>query len=134
MTAYRCDHIHLKAENVQATVRWYCDCLGGRVIFEGQFRGSSVFYVDIGGTTFIIFGRLANEPDPIEASLRTRYGVDHFGFEVADLDQAVAELRTKGVPIVEEPTTTRPGLRIAYIEGPDKARIELSQRDRSPIA
>jgi error-prone DNA polymerase len=38
------------------------------------------------------------------------------------------DLRTKGVRILEEPWTVRPGVRIAFIEAPDHVRIELSER------
>jgi catechol 2,3-dioxygenase-like lactoylglutathione lyase family enzyme len=129
MITYRCDHIHLKAENVEGTAQWYCEKLGGKITFAGKFRGSEVRYVDIEGMTFIIFGLLDTDAEPIPASLNTRFGVDHFGFQVADLDAAVAELRAQEVNIVEAPATVRPGLRIAYIEAPDKVRIELTQRD-----
>jgi len=54
--------------------------------------------------------------------------VDHFGFAVEDMEEAVADLRAKNVTILEAPWSPRPGLTICYIEGPDKVRIELSQR------
>lgn len=129
MQTYRCDHIHLKADDVQKTADWYCEVLGGKKTFEGQFRGSKVIYVDINGMIFIIFGLLNSDSEPIPASINTRFGVDHFGFQVDNVDAAIAELRAKNVPIVEEPSTARPGVRIAYIEAPDQVRIELTQRD-----
>ncbi len=54
-----------------------------------------------------------------------RYGVEHFGPVVADLDATVAALQAQGVRILREPLTIRPGRRIAFIEGPDRVRIEL---------
>jgi lactoylglutathione lyase len=127
MSRFRLDHVHLKADDVDATARWYCDILGARITYEGEFRGSKVYYLDIGGMTFYLFGRLHAE-DVLSATLTPRFGVDHFGFEVDDIDATVEELRAKNVPILEEPNDVRPGLRIAYIQGPDKVRIELSQR------
>ncbi len=97
--------------------------------FEGQFRGSKVIYININGTNFLIFGLLNTDAEPIPASINTRFGVDHFGFQVENIDQAISELRAKKVSIIEEPSTVRPGVRIAYIEAPDKVRIELTQRD-----
>ncbi len=132
MIMYRCDHIHLKADDVEATARWYVDKFGAKITFEGKFKGSKVYYFDIGGFNFIVFGRLEGETGaalPIAADIRPRMGVDHFGFAVADVKAAVEELRAKGVTILEEPWSPRAGLTIAYVEGPDKGRIELSQRD-----
>jgi lactoylglutathione lyase len=131
MPTYRCDHIHLKAVDVEKTARWYIDALGARITFEGQFRGSKVYYLDMGGFNFIVFGQLQGEEgdsEPIGPTLRTRFGTDHFGFAVDDMQQAVADLRAKGVTILEEPWSPRPGLTICYIEAPDKARIELTER------
>jgi len=48
---------------------------------------------------------------------------------VADLWAAIAELRAKGVTVLQEPATIRPGTHIAFIEGPDHTRIEVLQRD-----
>lgn len=131
MPSYRCDHIHLKAVDVEKTARWYVDVLGAKITFEGSFRGSKVYYLDICGFKFIVFGLLENEhgeSSPIEPTLRTRFGVDHFGFAVDDMGEAVADLRANGVRILEAPWSPRPGLVICYIEGPDKVRIELSER------
>ena len=133
MVKYVCDHIHLKAKDVDKTVAWYVDKLGAKITFEGAFKGSKVFYFDINGFTFICFGQLEGEEGekaPIEPTLRTRFGNDHFGFEVQSMDEAVAELKGKGVTFIEEPWSPRDGLTIAYIEGPDKAAIELTQRDK----
>jgi lactoylglutathione lyase len=131
MPNYRCDHIHLKAVDVEKTARWYVNTLGAKITFEGQFRGSKVYYFDIAGFTFIVFGQLQGEDGdqaPIEPTLRTRFGADHFGFAVDDMQDTVADLRSKGVAILETPWSPRPGLTICYIEGPDKVRIELSER------
>jgi|SRR5690554_3542184 len=128
MQKFRCDHIHLKSNDVEKTAQWYCDVLGAKITFEGKFRGSKVYYFDINGMTFIVFGKLEGE-EPLPASINSRIGVDHFGFEVDQIDAAVDELKAKGVNILEEPTDVRPGLRIAYFEAPDSVRIELSQRN-----
>ncbi|MBN2209786.1 MAG: VOC family protein [Sedimentisphaerales bacterium] len=118
----------MKSENVEETAHWYCRIFGGKVTFQGEYSGSKVFYVDINGMKFIIFGKLENEDEPDLASLNLRYGLDHFGFAVDDIEKTISELRAENVKILEDPITIRPGLRIVYIEGPDKVRIELSER------
>jgi lactoylglutathione lyase len=137
MTTYRCDHVHLKAVDVERTARWYVNTLGARVAFEGQFKGSKVYYLEIGGFIFIVFGRLQGEEgseQPIDPTLRTRFGVDHFGFAVESMESSLSELRTKGVKVLEGPWSPRPGLTICYIEAPDQVRIELSERLPLPVA
>jgi catechol-2,3-dioxygenase len=42
MINYRCDHIHLKAVDVEKIANWYVEKLGAQITFEGQFKGSNV--------------------------------------------------------------------------------------------
>jgi catechol 2,3-dioxygenase-like lactoylglutathione lyase family enzyme len=132
MPSYRCDHVHLKTMDIEGTARWYVDMLGAKITFEGKFKGSKVYYVDISGFTFVVYSQLQGEEGsqaPIPASLQARYGVDHFGFAVDDINSAVADLERKGVVVLERPWSPRPGVTISYIEGPDLVRIELTQRE-----
>ena len=137
MPNYSLDHIHVKAIDVDRTVQWYVDNLGAKIVFEGIFMESKVFYLDL-GFSLIVFGRLNKEwgddgierpeNEPIEPLLRSRYGVDHFGVAVDDIQEAVADLTAKGVRVLYEPWSSRKGVTITYIEGPDAVRIELTER------
>jgi catechol 2,3-dioxygenase-like lactoylglutathione lyase family enzyme len=131
MNLLRCDHIHLIASNVEETVQWYCRILDAKVTFQGEFRGSKVYYLDIAGMAFVVFGKLEEEETPVPGTVAPKSGVDHFGFAVGDMVQTLDELRARGARILEGPVTVRPGLRIAYIAGPDQIRIELCER-RTP--
>lgn len=131
MNLLRCDHIHLITSNVEETVQWYCRVLDATVTFQGEFRGSKVYYLDIAGMAFVVFGKLENEATPIAGTVAPKSGVDHFGFAVGDLGSVIDDLRARGARILEGPVTVRPGLRIAYIGGPDQIRIELCER-RAP--
>jgi lactoylglutathione lyase len=54
--------------------------------------------------------------------------LEHIGLTVPDIDAAVAELKAKGVRFTLDPTTVRPGVRIAFLRGPENVSIELIQR------
>ena len=56
------------------------------------------------------------------------YGLEHIGLTVDDVDAAVEELRAKGAEIAIGPLTRNPGLRLAFIRGPEGIMIELVQR------
>jgi catechol 2,3-dioxygenase-like lactoylglutathione lyase family enzyme len=127
MQSYRVDHLHLISPDIERTKNWYCDVFGGKVTFEGQFKGNKVYYVDLNGFNIILIERLPDE-EPLPATIQSREGLDHFGLAVQDMDAAVRELKGKGLKFVVEPTQVRPRLRIAYVEAPDKVRIELSER------
>jgi len=124
---YRYGHTHLKAQDVEATKQWYCSILDGKVTYEGMFRASKEYHLDIGGTCLAIHGELEDEL-ALPVSLHPRFGLDHFGLIVEDMDAAVAELKAKGVHFVEGPWATGEGIRMACIEAPDRVRIELVER------
>jgi hypothetical protein len=81
----------------------------------------------VNGFNIIIIEKMPDEK-PLAATIQTIEGLDHFGFAIDDMDVVAEELKSKGVKFVVEPMQVRPGLRIAYVEAPDKVRIELSER------
>ena len=51
--------------------------------------------------------------------------VDHIGISVENLDDAIAKLKAAGVKVTDEPRSVMNGkIKYAFIEGPDKMRIE----------
>jgi lactoylglutathione lyase len=48
---------------------------------------------------------------------------------VRGIDGVVAELKAKGARFTMEPTTIWPGVRVAFMVGPDEVSIELLDRD-----
>ncbi|MEQ1775001.1 MAG: VOC family protein [Burkholderiales bacterium] len=65
-------------------------------------------------------------------------GINHICFEVEDIDAALAELKAKGVPLLDEtPRIGHAGCRIAFLDpaGTEGCLIELAQLpDESPSA
>ena len=55
------------------------------------------------------------------------YGLEHIGFTVDDVDAACAELAAKGCDIAVGPLTRSPGLRLAFVRGPEGIMVELVQ-------
>jgi hypothetical protein len=52
--------------------------------------------------------------------------MDHIGISVVNLDEAIAALKKEGVTVTGEPRSGAGGkIKFAFIEGPDKMRIEV---------
>src|SRR6266705_1724361 len=101
---YTWDHIHLRTANPEATAQWYERMLGAEVIRSMQ-QGKPRIDLKLGG---------ANTPPA------TPYqGLDHFGLTVSGIDAVVADLKAKGVEFTREPTTVRPGVRVAFLRAPE---------------
>lgn len=120
------DHLHLRSLDPERAAEFYVAMFGATRLASTQVNGNLRCAVDLGGLQLFIeqvAPGIAVAPEP------PFRGLEHFGLAVADLDAAAAELKRKGAEFLTEPTTLRPGLRIAFLRGPDNVRIELLNRN-----
>lgn len=125
---FRIDHVHLRSRDAVAAAGFYVDRLAAREVRREGAPPSRVV-LDLGGLTVFIEQAPADLAPPAKAP---HLGIEHIGLGVADLDATLADLRARGVPILVEAKAMRPGLRIAFIAGPDDVRIELLERRDVP--
>jgi catechol 2,3-dioxygenase-like lactoylglutathione lyase family enzyme len=122
------DHVHLVGSDLDASERFYRDMIGAETVGRRGAPGAVNLMMKLDGVNLFIRNARADEHVDGDGS-EIRYTYDHFGVVVANLVEAIEELRAKGVRILMEPNTIRPGTHIAFIEGPDRTRIEVLQRD-----
>lgn len=128
MPKYIYDHIHLRSKQPDEMAAWFERIFDAQVIKSVQSDGFVRTDLNIDGLMVFIApvaadaAMPASPPDP-------HLGLDHFGFRVDNLDETVAELKSRGAEMAAEPRTIRPGVRVAFVRAPDDVRIELLQRD-----
>ena len=124
---YRFDHLHILSRDPKATARYYQKMFDAKAIETVQTDGKPRIDLNLNGLVIFIF-RVEPEEN-LPASPPGRYlGLDHFGLLVNNLDETVAELKRRGAEFALEPCAPRPGLKMAYIRGPENVRIELMER------
>ena len=122
MPTYTYDHIHLRSRDPMETARYFNKMFDAGIIESIQSDGQPRVDLDINSLTIYIARSDESTPSgPVNPHL----GLDHFGLKVDNLDVAVAELKERGAEFAVEPYAFRPGLRIAFVRGPDDVRIEL---------
>ncbi len=129
---YTYDHIHVRTKDPEGMATFFETMFGATVLRLIQSDGVPRVDLDVNGLAIFI----ASVPPEEHIDLSPRdphLGLDHFGFRVDDIDGAVEDLRSKGAEIYVEPRTIRPGVRIAFVRGPDDVRIEILQRDGSGL-
>ena len=115
------DHIHLRVADPDAAAAWFEEMLGAEPV-----RAPDRIDVILGGQKiFLLKAPDTDKPSPP----RPHRGLDHFGIHVKDVDKVADYLKGKGVRFIAEPRTPRPGIRIAFIEGPEGSSIEILERD-----
>ena len=60
------------------------------------------------------------------------HGLEHFGFDSANLEADIARLEQLGCPLLEGPIQVPNGPRIAFMRAPDDTRIELIEPPKKP--
>ena len=129
MATFSWDHIHLRSSDPEATAQWYERMLGAEVIRSMQ-QGKPRVDLKLGGANIFIAPVVPG--DGVNPAPATPYqGLDHFGLCVSGIDAVVANLKAKGVEFTREPTTVRPGVRIAFLRAPQGVSIELLDRNAS---
>lgn len=122
---YHSDHLHLRSADPVAAARFYVEVLNAREVSRGEVRGALRIVLDLCGLPLFIEKMPAGTkllPEP------PHQGIEHIGLRVDNLDEAARELRRHGISFLGEPKQPNPGVRFAFIQGPDGVRIELVQR------
>lgn len=127
MPKYSYDHIHLRSKNPMGLAQYFRKMFDAKIVESVQSDGQPRIDLDINGLAVFI-ARVAPEVNMPPSPADPHLGLDHFGFRVDNLDEAVADLRRRGAEFAVEPHTIRPGVRIAFVRAPDDVRIELLER------
>lgn len=122
---YACDHVHLRSRDAVRAATFYVESFGAREVKRVGSDPVQRVVLDLGGLTVFI------EQAPAEtapAGPTPCLGIEHIGLRVSDIEAAMADLTGRGVTVRTGITERGPGLRIAFVEGPDGALIEILER------
>lgn len=116
----RIKHIAIRTTDVEKTARFYREAFG----LEDAGRGVNGVYLSDGRINLAI----------LTLKGAGRAGIDHLGFEVDDLEEAVAAAQRVGARCLTDPAhvmPTDPSNRQSYFEvklaGPDEQEIDVSE-------
>ncbi|MCZ6473406.1 MAG: VOC family protein [SAR324 cluster bacterium] len=114
-------HAHIFASDMEATVAWWRDMLGGEVCFDGDFGGARNVFMKVGA------GRLHIYDQPPRGAGRNT-SIHHLGIRTDDLHALAARLRGKGVSLRSAPRDFG-AWKYLMCMAPDNVLLELFQID-----
>jgi len=124
-------HTSIRTSNMERSIDFYSKFLGlnlqSRIEIK-QTNAEIAFLQDVerkGCTLELTFYR--NQGKFVQPEYEERL-FDHLGFEVADINKTIADLRRENVTITDEPFKLNGKTTIAFIEDPDGTLIELIER------
>lgn len=122
------NHVHIFTNDPEATAEWFARHLNGKAIRYKQSDGRPRIDIQFGEVFFYV-SRPSSRGTEGDAPADGPVGIHHVGFSVEDVDVTVERLRNAGVAIIQPPRTARPGVRNAYVSGPEGIIVEIFKRD-----
>ena len=126
-----CNHLHFRSEDPDAAAKFYCDNFGATIASERPLSTTKSIQLELDGRPLMTISGRAEGEDPVPGSTEPRYGLDHIGFQVDDMEEAAAQFRANNVHFICEPWTMPSGSMVAFIEAPDRVSLEIIQRPKS---
>ena len=128
--AYAINHVHIRSSDPHASASWYEKHFGAKILSAREVMpGTITVSMELDGPVRL---NISSQPEGASkekgSAELTHLGLEHFGFDVQDLDAELIRLKEAGARIVLPRTDVVGGTRLAYIEGPDDVLIELVQR------
>lgn len=121
-------HTMLRVSNLAASIRFYCEVLGMRLLRQadfpdGRFTLAFVGYGDEADHTVI---ELTHNWDTSAYEMGDAYG--HIAIGVDDIYATCAEITAKGGTVTRSPGAMKHGTTvIAFVEDPNGYKVELIQ-------
>lgn len=130
MKIKRIEHVGVIVKDVESSRRLWEDCFGIKLgaVEENAIRRLALYPVGESMVELIA----GATPDSRHAKMveEGKGGLNHICFEVEDIDAALAELKAKGIPLLDQvPRIGHAGCRIAFIDpsATENCLIELAQ-------
>ncbi|MFQ3544970.1 VOC family protein [Halobacillus rhizosphaerae] len=119
------DHIGIAVRNIEDSIQFYTNVLGGRLIdrYRSEKKGveSEIAIIDVDGDRTELLMPTNNTTSPIARFIKQKgKGVHHVAYHVGDLDEALKELEEKGVRTLEGSLRiNKHGRRLVYLNPMD---------------
>ena len=114
------NHTHVTCSNLQQAAEFYTNVLGAKLVADKDSNMGRIIEVELGGTSIRISSATGADKNWANTG-----GLHHLGFEVDDMEEFVAKMKTNDGEFVVEPSASPNGTKMAFIKGPDGVLFEI---------
>ena len=128
MRIKRIDHLGIAVADLAAAKRLYEDVLGLKLTHEEvvQDQGVRTLFYPIGEVKLELLESITPDGAIAKYLEKRGPGIQHLAIEVEDIDEAIAELKSKGVKMIDEhPRRGVENTRIAFVHPKDTHGVLL---------
>ena len=137
MKIKRIEHVGVVVRDIEKSRRLWEDCfgipLGG--VEESKVRPQRLALYPIGESMVELLAGTTPDSKFAQMCAEGKDGINHICFEVENIDEALAELKAKGIPLIDQvPRIGHAGCRIAFLDpaGTENCLIELAGLSAEP--
>ena len=134
MKVKKIDHIGIAVKNLDETMKFYADALGLKTISTEVVEDQKVriAFIPVGDSEVELIE--STSPDgPVAKFIESRgEGLQHIAFRVENIEEALQELKNKGIRLIDEkPRKGAGGAMIAFVhpKATNGVLVEITQRD-----
>lgn len=121
-------HAMIRVSDIKKSLKFYQELLGLKLSNTMDLDDCKLYYLSDGESDFEL-ELTHNFETPKEGYTQgSQFG--HFAFEVPSIDEFTQKMKDFGVDYLYEPFEIKPGLRIAFLQDPDGAEIEVIEASR----
>jgi glyoxylase I family protein len=124
------EHLGLPASNPTQLKDWYVNVLGASVVFENGQTPPAFFLKLPGGLMLEIY---QSESTLRETSNNSLAGFRHLALQVSSIEQAKAELESKGVTFTEQVKPAGGGGRVLFFRDGEANLLHFVERPKDSI-
>jgi len=132
MKIKRIEHVGIVVRDVDQSRRLWEDCFGIKLgeVEVNPNRPVKLALYPVGESMVELIAGTTPESRHAQMVAQGKGGLNHICFEVENIDEALAELKAKGIPLLDEtPRIGHAGCRIAFIDpqATENCLIELAE-------
>src|SRR5688572_7872177 len=130
MKIKRIEHVGVVVKDVEASRRLWEDCFGIKLESEEANAVRKLALYPVGESMVELIAGVSPDSRHAKMVAEGKGGLNHICFEVEDIDAALAELKAKGIPLIDQvPRIGHAGCRIAFIDpaATENCLIELAE-------
>jgi len=130
MKIKRIAHLGIVVRDLDAALELFTGALPLDLVHTEDYQGMKIGFISVGDSSLELLQDVSGSSGVKKFLENNGEGIHHIAFEVDDIEQAVAELREKGVKLIDEkPRAGAHGMTVAFMhpKGTHGVLMELVQ-------
>ena len=116
MKIKRIAHLGVAVNDLESAMKFFTDSLPLEVTHTEDYQGMKIAFIPIGDSSVELLQDVSGASAIKKFVEKNGEGIHHIAYEVDDIHQAVAELKAKGIKLIDEtPRLGAHGMSVAFM-------------------